>query len=372
MYVGVQRAARSLGVSPQTIRRWTAAGFLPCTRTAGGHRRIKQEDVEELAQLIGGSNHLAARHARERELDVLVETSVALAGTLELPDLLREIARRLTGVLECHFCGISTYDAEAGTVTMLADYDNIGRRLPNTEPYSVSRFPCTAAVLTEQRIVVVNVDDRRADPDEVRELRREGDKSLLMVPLVYCGRSIGLLELMDHLRERRYSRQELRLCSAIAGQAAVALHNAQAFSRLYLEGERMAAAAGALQTLARSVPPLVASGDRAAVLEETARLVCELPAVLSCVASTEDGSAGAVPAGGSPPQAARMAGGGHIYVTHDPTGGDLTLTTSVDAVLTWEVAFLEVVTALAAQRLRRVREEKTPKDSAFPSPGSCR
>ena len=54
-FLNVQRAARRLGVSPVTIRRWTATGFLPCTRTAGGHRRIAVDDIEELARAIGGS-----------------------------------------------------------------------------------------------------------------------------------------------------------------------------------------------------------------------------------------------------------------------------------------------------------------------------
>ena len=108
-YLNVQRAALRLGVAPHTVRRWTASGLLPCTRTAGGHRRIREEDVDALAQQIGGSTHLEARRAREREVETLLETSLALVGQLELPDLLREIAERLTRLMECDFCAISTY-----------------------------------------------------------------------------------------------------------------------------------------------------------------------------------------------------------------------------------------------------------------------
>ena len=65
-YLNVQRTALRLGVAPHTVRRWTAAGLLPCTRTAGGHRRIREEDVDALAQRLGGGRHLEARRARER------------------------------------------------------------------------------------------------------------------------------------------------------------------------------------------------------------------------------------------------------------------------------------------------------------------
>jgi excisionase family DNA binding protein len=60
-YLNVQRAALRLGVAPHTVRRWTASGLPPCARTAGGHRRIREEDVDALAQQIRGSTHLEAR-----------------------------------------------------------------------------------------------------------------------------------------------------------------------------------------------------------------------------------------------------------------------------------------------------------------------
>ena len=110
MLLSVQQAARRLGVSPVTIRRWTATGFLPCTRTAGGHRRIDEHDIDDLAKAIGGSNHLAAQLAREREVDVLINTATALAVKLDLTELLLEIAMRMTSLLDCHFCAISEYD----------------------------------------------------------------------------------------------------------------------------------------------------------------------------------------------------------------------------------------------------------------------
>jgi excisionase family DNA binding protein len=356
MYLTVQHAARSLGVSPQTIRRWTSTGFLPCTRTAGGHRRIRQEDVQELAQLIGGSNHLAARQARERELEVLVETSIALAGELELGELLKEIARRLTAIMGCNFCGISTYDQAADAVAMLADFDDRGRRLPTMQPYALSRFPCTRMVLDEQTPVVVNVSDRRADASEVAELLAGGDKSLLMVPLVYRGCSIGLLELIDRDRERRYSRQELRLCSAIAGQAAVALHNAQVFSAIRDEDDRSAALHSSLAALKERLPELLDAGSADDVLRAAAEAACGLPGALSCVATAGVRTAGATSAvvtdrsaGGAVGAAARL------FVAAGPPGSGVSLATSVSAqVREADTAYLDLIAFLAAAGLRHM------------------
>jgi excisionase family DNA binding protein len=40
------QAARYLGVSLATIRRWTDAGYLPAYRTPGGQRRFSREQLD--------------------------------------------------------------------------------------------------------------------------------------------------------------------------------------------------------------------------------------------------------------------------------------------------------------------------------------
>lgn len=41
-------AARILGASTKTVRRWAESGHLPVVRTPGGHRRFRRSDVEAL------------------------------------------------------------------------------------------------------------------------------------------------------------------------------------------------------------------------------------------------------------------------------------------------------------------------------------
>jgi excisionase family DNA binding protein len=57
------QAARYLGVSLATIRRWADAGHLPCYRTPGGQRRFSREQldafVESLQRGVGaGAGHI--------------------------------------------------------------------------------------------------------------------------------------------------------------------------------------------------------------------------------------------------------------------------------------------------------------------------
>ena len=75
-----KEAARVLGVSEASIKRWADSGMLPMEKTAGGHRRFRPEDVaairragpgEEEARLLrrGSAAKLHARPTRELELD---------------------------------------------------------------------------------------------------------------------------------------------------------------------------------------------------------------------------------------------------------------------------------------------------------------
>jgi excisionase family DNA binding protein len=292
-YLSVQLAARRLGVSPHTIRRWTSSGFLPCTRTPGGHRRIAQEDIDELTGLIGGGSRLSARFARERELETLASTSLAVSSQLDLARLLAEIARQMTALLDCDSCSISEFDAGPRTIHMLANYDGSGRRRPNWEPFPTKRFPVTDNVLDEQRIEVINASDLRADTAYLAYLRHAGSRNVTLVPLVFQGRSIGLIELIDHERERRFSRQELRVCRTVAAQAAVALNNAKLFDRLRRRSTDVSQLCFAIEQVAASLPRLASQATVAALLKETATVACEALAAVSAVATFAGEAAGA-------------------------------------------------------------------------------
>ena len=88
--------------------------------------------------------------------------------------------------------------------------------------YTLSQFPMARRAIEDHESITVNVSDPHADPAEVAIMRRDGDKCLLILPMVHQGQSIGLIEVLDHQRERKFGRQEMRLANAVAAQAAVA------------------------------------------------------------------------------------------------------------------------------------------------------
>ena len=58
------QAARYLGVSLATIRRWTDAGHVDCYRTPGGQRRFSKDQLDGFVDsLQGGQGHPSRRAA---------------------------------------------------------------------------------------------------------------------------------------------------------------------------------------------------------------------------------------------------------------------------------------------------------------------
>ena len=49
-WVTVKEAARYLGVSEPTLRKWTDEGRIKTFRTPGGHRRYRYEDLDDFRE----------------------------------------------------------------------------------------------------------------------------------------------------------------------------------------------------------------------------------------------------------------------------------------------------------------------------------
>ena len=190
-----------------------------------------------------------------------------------------------------------------------------------------------------------------------------------MVPLVFRGESIGLVELMDHARERRYSRQELRICTAVAGQAAVALHNAQLFGQARTATHEIDRLCEQLDDAGDALTGLGEAGDVAELLAAAARAACELLGASSCVVSARGLSAGHAvrPLPGADRPASVHGGradggwrlmevaGAEVLTVHSAGREDVGMTVSLPrASRRGEAHILRLLAAVVAAQLRRL------------------
>jgi excisionase family DNA binding protein len=351
MYVSLGKAARELGVTPATVRRWTSIGFLPCVRTAGGHRRIDTRDIAELARAIGDGGHLEARRAREREVETLVQASIDVAGRLDQTELLAEIARQVTRLCACTTCEIMEYLPEKQALRVLAEYDAGGHRVTSPGLWGVQELPVTKRVLEEQTPIVVNADGAGSDPAEVALMRRYGEKSVLMLPLVFRGASIGLLDACDRQRSRVYSAQELRLCRALAGHAAVALRNAQLFSAARDADKAVSELRRRLRDLAGAMRLMEREEPEAGPLSGFAEGVRAAFEATSCVVTSDGGLVGAAagPRAGVRPAGPQIASAATIVASSSRGEHDVEITLTLPRpAMPGEGEVLELAAVMAA------------------------
>ena len=87
------------------------------------------------------------------------------------------------------------------------------------ELFTIDHYPATGALIENQEAVQVLVGDPRADRAEVELLLQQGYRSLLMVPVILRGETLGLVEAMTE-EERPWTRTEINRARIIANQLA--------------------------------------------------------------------------------------------------------------------------------------------------------
>ena len=233
-WVRVQRAADLLSVSPSTVRRWAADGKIACQRTPSGQRRFLAEDLERV--LSEGAAHdgdrcVVPEHA-DQSYQLLFETSLELASTLDLGEVLESAARRLSSALQIPDCDIYRLEAGERLVCLASAFNGSFRSPWVGQEYRLSDWPCDRlAVETRRATVVGGLDDPRLTETEREDMRSCGHLSWVSLPLIARDKVIGLVALLDHV-ERVYSAEEIATAEAVAQLVALALEHAQLYEEV--------------------------------------------------------------------------------------------------------------------------------------------
>ena len=205
---------------------------------------------------------------RARQLAALNDISHKLAGELEDVEKLMELITR---------SAVDILEAEAGSLLLMADEEKkelefriavgpVGQELVGT------RFPANAGlagkvVSTGQPVIV---DDPASDPHWGGERAEEGFQTMgvLAVPLVANNQVLGVLEVLNKKDDAPFVQEDVELLTTFAGQAAVAIYNAQLFR---MTDQQLSDRVAELEALERIDVELNRSLDATKVAEVTIR-----------------------------------------------------------------------------------------------------
>jgi diguanylate cyclase (GGDEF)-like protein len=164
------------------------------------------------------------------ELRHVIEMSHDLAATLDPKDVGHALARHIALVARAEDCVLSTWDKEGDRVVTFGSYP-IERGGALQPAYELAAFPATRRVLETLEPYTVETSDPNADPAEVQYLGSIGHRTLVMLPLVVRGESIGIVELSSS-RDQAFNERDVELARLLVREAAVTFDNARLYDEL--------------------------------------------------------------------------------------------------------------------------------------------
>ena len=191
--------------------------------------RSFEADEVELLQLVADRAALAIDHARlfaaeraarERIENVQAVTDAALAH-LEVDELLAVLLPRIRDILRADTCAVLLVDKSSNELVARAalgieEEVEQGIRIPLGEGFA-------GRVAAEGQARAIDVDDY---PVWNPILRQKGIKSMLGVPLIVAGASLGVLH-VGSLTLREFTRDEFELLQLVAERVAIAIERAK-------------------------------------------------------------------------------------------------------------------------------------------------
>jgi signal transduction histidine kinase len=229
--------------APRGFERHDTQFLAGITAVLAGVYERKRLDVERLELAARDRTHRRAAELAYKRSAFLAQTATVFDAALEPDATLVSLARLAVPALaDCAIVDLVHDDGHVRRVEVV-DIDP-GRRdesqmLLQEAPGVRSETPFSRAIRTGQPALRSSVRDRDPDaddPEHERLIRRLQCQSLLLIPLVARGQTLGLLTLAA--RERRYDAEDLGVAQDLSGRAAIALDN----SRLYREAQAAARA----------------------------------------------------------------------------------------------------------------------------------
>ena len=166
---------------------------------------------------------------RAREATSLFNVAQSLTGTLDLTSALARVAAEAAELLDVDACNIWLFDEES-------------EMLHPEAGHNWTKFDKQPASITLSASGIASEVDC-ASRLRLRNRRKRGVKSALVVPLVTEGKFTGALSLETLSRKRRFLAREAELMESFARQASIAIHNASLVKELRESEERYRALA---------------------------------------------------------------------------------------------------------------------------------
>jgi GAF domain-containing protein len=288
------RLERVLLVPVQAPDRDVGVVVLSRPRASGEFADEQIDFVEGAAKYVGVAIEnvrlMLEAAARRHDLELVRDSSLDFAQSLDMNEVLEAIVVRLLDALGMEACDVYEVDPDDGSLKLLVSYEDwafdedvgVGRI------FALEEFASSALAVSTRRPVLINSpDDPRLSETEATLFRRYGHRTQLSVPLRIRDRVIGLVEVFDNRLSRDLSPEEIQLANAICRFAALALDKARLYDEQRRTADRLDRLAAQLQQLqgfALEINRRLEIAEPQEILDEAVRVAVELLGVRAAAA----------------------------------------------------------------------------------------
>jgi signal transduction histidine kinase len=202
--------------------------------------QLYDQAQQELGERKQAENQLLQRN---RELLALQTAAAATASSLDPQFVMGTVSWEMANLLEVDGCTILEWDEEANTLSVIADHARGGRVVRHPEEAALApadvldmaEYPQRSRVLLERTARQMTLGQPDLDPAEAAYMQQAHIDTLLVVPLAFRDRVLGLVEIRESRAERIFTDREIALAQMLANQAATAIENARLYEQAQQE-----------------------------------------------------------------------------------------------------------------------------------------
>jgi signal transduction histidine kinase len=227
-----------------------------------GYRTHLEWLVNERTAALNQANEDLAQEVRERrqaeqilghrvaELGILHQTAQVVASMIDLPTTLQTLSEKISELFAARYTYVIVPEPDGAGLQLVVGFEQgVGLLEPTPLNTALTELPLAKEVLqTGQSLAVSNILSRPWPPSIRAFLTGHQVQSLMIVPLISRGSSIGLMSVASDQVGREFTPEELKLAETIATDVAAAVENMRA-----VEQEKNAAAAEERRRLARDL-----------------------------------------------------------------------------------------------------------------------
>ena len=230
----------------------------------------KKEKVIGLAEVASSDRTLLSNSQTIRDCEnVIQEASKWLTAPLKTNSRedLFNLAGELRGVTNSSSCSLSSWVRDSDEAIVVVDYSSAFWNLGIGPKVPLKEWMSAKLVLEKNLPTILVASDPDILPEEKADLEESKSLTKVIVPLTIGTRPIGFIGISDVENERSIGKEELFSWGGIAGQAALAIQNAQLMDMAQEVLDEQTA-------LRKSIEVISSTVDRDVILSGLAEQMC--------------------------------------------------------------------------------------------------